>query len=238
MQKGFSAYEQHLYWMVTIIDRNQSRKFLSFYRNYGISVVLSTLGHGTAASNVLNYFSLEATQKAVLCAVVTDTVWNAVKKGLETIMQIDIPGTGVAFVVPVSSVGGKRQLQFITSGMPFTKGEESVLKDTKYELLVVVANQGYTETIMEAARRGEAAGGTMIHAKGTGMEGAEKFLGVSLAAEKELIFIVVRREQKNEVMSAIMEDAGIETRAGAIVFSVPVTSTAGLRLTDLTADAE
>ena len=227
-----------LYWMVTIIDRNQSRKFLSFYRNYGISVVLSTLGHGTAASNVLNYFSLEATQKAVLCAVVTDTVWNAVKKGLETIMQIDIPGTGVAFVVPVSSVGGKRQLQFITSGMPFTKGEESVLKDTKYELLVVVANQGYTETIMEAARRGKAAGGTMIHAKGTGMEGAEKFLGVSLAAEKELIFIVVRREQKNEVMSAIMEDAGIETRAGAIVFSVPVTSTAGLRLTDLSADAE
>lgn len=227
-----------LYWMVTIIDRNQSRKFLSFYRNYGISVVLSTLGHGTAASNVLNYFSLEATQKAVLCAVVTDTVWNAVKKGHETIMQIDIPGTGVAFVVPVSSVGGKRQLQFITSGMPFTKGEESVLKDTKYELLVVVANQGYTETIMEAARRGKAAGGTMIHAKGTGMEGAEKFLGVSLAAEKELIFIVVRREQKNEVMSAIMEDAGIETRAGAIVFSVPVTSTAGLRLTDLTADAE
>ena len=227
-----------LYWMVTIIDRNQSRKFLSFYRNYGISVVLSTLGHGTAASNELNYFSLEATQKAVLCAVVTDTVWNAVKKGLETIMQIDIPGTGVAFVVPVSSVGGKRQLQFITSGMPFTKGEESVLKDTKYELLVVVANQGYTETIMEAARRGKAAGGTMIHAKGTGMEGAEKFLGVSLAAEKELIFIVVRREQKNEVMSAIMEDAGIETRAGAIVFSVPVTSTAGLRLTDLTADAE
>ena len=227
-----------LYWMVTIIDRNQSRKFLSFYRNYGISVVLSTLGHGTAASNVLNYFSLEATQKAVLCAVVTDTVWNAVKKGLETIMQIDIPGTGVAFVVPVSSVGGKRQLQFITSGMPFMKVEESVLKDTKYELLVVVANQGYTETIMEAARRGKAAGGTMIHAKGTGMEGAEKFLGVSLAAEKELIFIVVRREQKNEVMSAIMEDAGIETRAGAIVFSVPVTSTAGLRLTDLTADAE
>ena len=227
-----------LYWMVTIIDRNQSRKFLSFYRNYGISVVLSTLGHGTAASNVLNYFSLEATQKAVLCAVVTDTVWNAVKKGLETIMQIDIPGTGGAFVVPVSRGGGKRQLQLIASGMPFTKGEESVLKDTKYELLVVVANQGYTETIMEAARRGKAAGGTMIHAKGTGMEGAEKFLGVSLAAEKELIFIVVRREQKNEVMSAIMEDAGIETRAGAIVFSVPVTSTAGLRLTDLTADAE
>ena len=136
-----------LYWMVTIIDRNQSRKFLSFYRDYGISVTLNTLGRGTAASSVLNYFSLEATQKAVLCAVVTDAVWCRVKKGLETTMQIDIPGTGIAFVVPVSSIGGKRQLQFLINGQEFTKGEESVLKDTKHELLVVVANQGYTETV-------------------------------------------------------------------------------------------
>ena len=91
---------------------------------------------------------------------------------------------------------------------------------------------------MEAARRGKAAGGTVLHAKGTGMEGAEKFLGVSLAAEKELVLIVVRHEQKNDVMTAIMEDAGLESRAKAVVFSLPVTSTAGLRLTDLTADTE
>ena len=227
-----------LYWMVTIIDRNQSRKFLSFYRDYGISVTLNTLGRGTAASSVLNYFSLEATQKAILCAVVTDAVWCRVYKGLETTMEIVIPGTGIAFVVPVSSIGGKRQLQFLTNGQEFTKGEESVLKDTKHELLVVVANQGYTETIMEAARRGKAAGGTVLHAKGTGMEGAEKFLGVSLAAEKELVLIVVRHEQKNDVMTAIMENAGLESRAKAVVFSLPVTSTAGLRLTDLTADTE
>ena len=153
-------------------------------------------------------------------------------------MQIDIPGTGIAFVVPVSSIGGKRQLQFLINGQEFTKGEESVLKDTKHELLVVVANQGYTETIMEAARRGKAAGGTVLHAKGTGMEGAEKFLGVSLAAEKELVLIVVRHEQKNDVMTALMEDAGLDSRAKAVVFSLPVTSTAGLRLTDLTADTE
>lgn len=222
-----------LYWMITIVDRNQSRKFLSFYQNYGVSVVFSTLGRGTAASDILNYFSLEATQKAVLFAVVTDTVWAAVKKGLESIMQIDIPGTGIAFVIPMSSIGGKRQLQFLTNGQRFTKGEETVLKDTKHELLVVVANQGYIETIMDAARRGKAAGGTVIHAKGTGMEGAEKFLGVSLATEKELVLIVVRHEDKNAVMSAIMEDAGLESRAKAIVFSLPVTSTAGLRLSDL-----
>ncbi|MBQ5799523.1 MAG: P-II family nitrogen regulator, partial [Oscillospiraceae bacterium] len=75
-----------------------------------------------------------------------------------------------------------------------------------------------------------AGGGTVLHAKGTGMEGAEKFLGISLAAEKEMIFIVVRTKQKKDIMSAIMRDAGMSSKAKSIVFSLPVNDTAGLRL--------
>ena len=220
----------NLYWMITITDRNQSQKFLSFYKTYGIEVVLSTLGKGTAASEILNDFGLEATQKAVLLSVVTGKVWSAVQKGLQTIMLIDIPGTGIAFTMPLSSIGGKRQLEFLTNGQPFQKGEESVLKDTKYELLVVIANQGYTEQIMTAVRRENAGGGTVIHAKGTGMEGAEKFLGISLAAEKEMIYIVVHRDKRNDIMSAIMRDAGMASKAKSICFTLPVSATAGLRL--------
>jgi len=50
---------------------------------------------------------------------------------------------------------------------------------------------------MDAARSAGAGGGTVIHANGTGMESARKFLGVSLAAEKEIIFIVTRTEEKD-----------------------------------------
>ena len=104
------------------------------------------------------------------------------------------------------------------------------MKDTKYELLVVVLNQGYTELVMDAARDAGAGGGTAIHAKGTGMEGAKKFLGVSLAEEKEIVLIVVKSGDKNSVMRAIMNEAGLESKARAIVFSLPVTSALGMRL--------
>ena len=157
---------------------------------------------------------------------------NVPMTGLEKRLKIDIPGTGIAFVIPVSSIGGKKQLQFLTEGRGFEKGEESTLKDTKYELLVVVANQGYTEYIMEAARSANAAGGTVIHAKGTGMQKAEQFLGFSLATEKEMILIVVKNCDKNAIMKAIMEKAGLESKAKSIVFSLPVTETAGMRLVE------
>lgn len=42
--------------------------------------------------------------------------------------------------------------------------------------------------------------------------------------------MVTRREGKNDIMRAIMNQAGLDSRAGAIVFSLPVTDTAGMRL--------
>lgn len=219
-----------LYMMVTITSRNLTRKFTNFYKENGVDISVTTVGRGTAASEILDYFGLEGAEKSVLFHVVTGETWKALKVGLQRKLQIDVPGIGIAFVIPLSSIGGKKALNYLTSGQNFVKGEESALKDTRYELLVVIANNGYTELIMDAARSVHAAGGTVIHAKGTGTEKAEKFLGVTLVPEKEMVFIVVRKNQKNDIMRAIMDQAGLESKARSIVFSLPVTDTAGMRL--------
>lgn len=86
---------------------------------------------------------------------------------------------------------------------------------------------------MEAAREKGAGGGTVIHAKGTGMEKAEKFLGVSIVDEKEIAFIVAKAADKNAIMKSIMDKAGLGSPARAVVFSMPVTDTAGLRLQEV-----
>ena len=216
--------------MTTIVDRNQVRKYLHLYEEEGLQIMLVTLGDGTASGDVLDYLGLEATEKAVIFSVLTDENFYKTKKSLQKKLQIDAPGGGIAFIVPFSSIGGKKALQFFTVGQDFQKEEESALKDTTYELVIVIANQGYIEMVMDAARGAGAYGGTVIHAKGTGMEQAEKFMGVSLAAEKEMIFIVAKKEQKNDIMKAVMEQAGLDTKAKSIVLSLPVTDTAGLRL--------
>ncbi len=223
-----------LFMLVTITDRNQAKKFNTFYSEMGLDVSINTLGHGTAASEILDYFGLENNEKAVMLHFVTDETWQTVKKALQTRMKIEFPGTGIAFTIPVSSVGGKKTLNYMTSGQTYIKEGETTLKDTKYELLVVIANQGYTELVMDSARKAKASGGTVIHAKGTGGHSAEKFLGVTLVPEKEMLFIVTRSDRKNDIMRAIMDEAGVESKAGAVVFSLPVTDTAGMRLMEVT----
>ena len=219
-----------LYMMVTITDRNLTKKFTNFYKDNGVDISTVTVGKGTAASEILDYFGLEGSEKCIFFHVVTGEKWKELKIGLQRKIKLDLPGMGIAFTIPLSSIGGKKALNYLTSGQDYVKGEESTLKDTKYELLVTISNQGYTELIMDAARKVHAAGGTVIHAKGTGTHLAQKFMGVTLVPEKEMIFIVVRKDQKNDIMRAIMDEAGTGTKAGAIVFSLPVTDTAGMRL--------
>lgn len=221
-----------LYLMVTILDRKRTKKFAAFYEEMGLVFSVTTSGEGTAASEILDYFGLDGSEKSVMFHIVTAQKWKEVKRQLQIRMKINIPGIGIAFTVPLSSIGGKHTLNYLTQGQDYIKGEESSLKDTRYELLVVIANQGYTDLIMDAARKVHASGGTVIHAKGTGGKEAEKFLGVTLVPEKEMVFIVSKKSEKNAIMRSIMEEAGVKTKAGAIVFSVPVTDTAGMRLVE------
>ena len=216
--------------LVTIINRARLPEVVKLYHDNAIGMQLITLGHGTATSDVLNYFGLENSEKAVCRAVASDPTWRTVKRSLQRKLRIDVPGTGIAFTIPMSSVGGPRELAFLTDGQSFERGEETTLKQTEQQLLIVIGRQGYNDLIMEAARAAGATGGTVIHAQGTGMQKAEQFLGITLASEKEMIFIVTKTEQKNAIMQSIMQKAGLNTKAQAIVFSVPVTDTAGLRL--------
>lgn len=216
--------------MTTIVDRKVLNKYEEVYEENNLHVMYLSLGYGTAANEILDYLGLESSEKAVTFSVLEEESWLAVKKQLEKKLKIDAPGGGIAFTIPLSSIGGRKTLQFLLEKQDYQKKEESTLQNTTHELIVAVAEQGYTEMIMEAAREAGAYGGTVIHAKGTGMQAADKFMGVSLAVEKEMVFIVTQTTQKNAIMQAIMEKAGLNTKAKAITFSLPVTDTAGLRL--------
>ena len=144
--------------------------------------MLLTLGNGTASSEMLDYFGMESREKIVIFTVVTWESWRHVKGQMEQKLNIDVPGTGISFLIPVSSVGGGKALRYLLAGQEYEKEEESELKNTEYELLIVISNYGYNNLVMEAAREAGAGGGTVVHARGTGRERAEKFFGAQSAA--------------------------------------------------------
>ncbi len=221
-----------LYLMFTICSRRRLKEFLNFYKENKIKIGNISYGKGTAAFEMLNYLGLEEDEKTIHTTVITDNSWSKLKKGLEKEIRIDVPGVGICFTVPLSSFGGKRELCYLLDGQEFNKGEEKTMEKTKYELIVAISNYGYNTQVINAAKLAGARGGTLLHGKGIGLKEAQRFLGVSLVSEKEIILIVTSREDKNKIMSSIMENVGIKSKAGTICFSLPVDDVAGFKLHD------
>ena len=181
---------------------------------------------------------MSPSEKAVIFGVVTNAGLTPLLKAFKRKLFIDLPGNGIVAVVPLNTIGGKRSLEYMLDGQILDmsgKSRETLERmermavKTDHELIFVVANEGYSDLIMDAAREAGAAGGTVIKAKGTGAEYTEKFFGFSIASEKEIHLLVTPAQGRNNIMKAIMEKAGLDTKAQAIVFSLPVSHALGLR---------
>lgn len=212
--------------MITITDRSRGGEFAAWFQSQGIPLVLTVLGRGTATTEILDCLGLEATEKVALLCVAPRSPRLVRKAARE--LWLDIPGRGILMTVPISSVGGATVRDYLLQ----QEAEESMEKERTHELIIVITNQGCTDKVMDAARAAGATGGTSVHAKGTGAELARKFLGVSIAAERELIFILARAEDRSPIMKAVMSQAGIHSAAQSMAFSMPVSDIAGLRQFD------
>ena len=230
---------QKMYFFITIANRADDKEFLDFFESQNVKNIYSTPAHGTASSAVLDLLGLAESEKTVYISLLLhDKVKSLIKK-LTSDMWIDLPGRGIALAVPLSSIGGREALGYFSGeeNPDTTKESEETTVETraqerKTELIVVICEKGYTDLVMDAARSAGARGGTVTRAKGTGSQYTDKFFGLSIAEEKEIIYIVSSSEHKGAIMTQIMTQAGGNTPAHAVVFSLPVTDTAGLRLFD------
>ena len=218
-----------LYYIIAITDHDKGRIMNELYSAAGLHTILSMPARGTATSEHLAVYGLDATEKYVVSAVASAPEAETLLRSAKRKLFIDIPGNGVMLTVPLKSVAGGKTLAYLTDSQK-TGGAPRM--EFEHELIVVILNEGHSDFVMDAARAAGAGGGTVLHAKGTGGTRGEKFFSVSLADEKDMIYIIAHRDEKAAIMRSINEQAGPATKAGAICFSLPISSVAGLRARD------
>lgn len=218
-----------LYYVISVVDRDKRESMSALYGAAGLHMILTMLGQGTATNEHLSLYGLDATEKAVISAVASAEEAAQLLKAAKRKLFIDIPGNGIMLTIPLKSVAGGKTLAYLTDSVK-TGGIPPM--EFKHELIIAILNEGYSDLVMDAARSAGAGGGTVLHAKGTGSSRAKKFFGVSLADEKDMVYIVAHSDEKAAIMSAISKSAGPGSKAGAICFSLPISSVVGLRTRD------
>lgn len=217
-----------LKYLMTITHRECVEEYIDFMKKIGVPSVHVEMCKGTASESIMNMLGLEHSEKVRLTSALRTTQKDKVKEFLINRLNITDSGNGISILVPIDGIGGETSKRYLTGEEPIEKTEENNMDSSKYVLIVTIADNGNVEDIMNSARKAGATGGSFVRAHGTGTEVA-KFFGISIAEEKEIIYIVAKREKRDDIMYAIMNTEGFKSKMHGVVFSLPVEGVLGIR---------
>lgn len=211
--------------MFLIADYRYARQVRDIFSKENVPCRFFVHGHGSADSAMLDYLGLGDNKKITVVSFVADSAVMHLYKLYNDKLSLSKAGSGIAFTVPVTGASGAA---FSLNGTTAETEGKTEMPETKYELIVTIVNRGGFEAVKKAAKEAGARGGTLLHGLGLGGEEAAKFLGISIQPEKDIILIVVERDERGAVMQNILNGAGILTEYRGICFSLPVESALGL----------
>ena len=92
--------------LIVIIDRKRNGILERTFQKHSLDYTLCCLAEGTANHEILDYLGLDITHKEV---VITSVPCEDAESIIETIahdLELDQPGNGIAFTLPVSGITG------------------------------------------------------------------------------------------------------------------------------------
>lgn len=181
-------------------------------------------GEGTASPGILDFLGLKKTNKTVFTSIIPDIREKEILSYIKKEMKIKEIGKGIAFTIPLSS-----SPTYVKETFSGKKGVKMKEKSTnKYHLLLTIVIDGYAEKVMDVAKKAGANGGTLLKGREVGNKNAFKFFNMTVEAEKDILLIVCKDEEKNNIMEAILNKFGANTEARGLCISLPIDSAIGI----------
>ena len=214
-----------------IVDHKNAKQVEGILTSYGIQIQHLYSGSGTASSEILDYLGFGISEKAVISCTVPKNCAGNLLRVLNARLDLHRANRGLAYTIPVSGASSlvvKMMGEGETLLKPLIRQEETEVKASGHCLLIVMINQGYSDEVMDAARRAGAMGGTVVHARRLGADEPMKKWGIHVQAEKEMMYLLVDRDTKTPIMNAIQQSCGIQTPVQGVVIALPVDAVVGL----------
>ena len=146
---------QRVVMLVTILERGRGRRLKRFMDRYKLGFHMEFPGVGTATSEMLDILGLSSKEKDVIISFGTKkavaSLENAIDAGLWEISR----SRGLMMQIPLTAVNNLAATALIQSAdeLELPENEEKMRNEFDHSLLLIAVKQGYTENVMQTARK-------------------------------------------------------------------------------------
>ena len=203
-----------------LIVISNDNKLNIILKHHKLNFNIITYGSGTASKSLLSYFGLDEVKKNIYFSLIPSYLEEKILFELKNKLNLNKIGQGIGFTISLKSSN-----KFIKDILD--KKEIVMENNNNYELIVTIIKEGYSEIVMNAAKRVGAMGGTVIYGRSLGS--ARTILtNLQVEPEKDVVLNIVKKEIKKKVMESINKDAGVKSDANGILLSLPIDNVIGL----------
>ncbi|MBP3365609.1 MAG: transcriptional regulator [Treponema sp.] len=201
--------------LVSVVPHNKADFISAAAVNAGSFGGTVLMGRSISASGIADAFGLGGKSQDIVLILVEQETREAILSAVVEACGGERYGFGY-----VCSLGADMLVQ-----RGVVKGTNGgYMEEGKQTLISVILNKGYADDAMAAARKAGAGGGTVINARGTAREDDEKFFGMHIVPEKEMLLIVVDTDRKDAVLEAVKSLDCLQEPGSGIVFCSAVGS--------------
>lgn len=209
--------------LLSIVERGTAAKLMRHYEAYKVTQHFQAFGHGTAASHLLDTLGFGTSERDILLSIAPKDTVRQLMYALKDDNRTDLGAKGIACSLDLTALSAIYALGLsrMEERNP-EKGDMLMEQGNQHTLILVAVNYGYTDAVMDTARSCGAKGGTVIRARWAGSRTVEKFAGITLQDEKEILAIVASRKEQAHIMEEINRLHGLRSSPQAVVIGLPI----------------
>ena len=221
--------------MIAIVKRGHSREVIAAAKNAGVDGATIIYGEGMGRNEKATFLGLPAThEKDVIFFALDGENEKAVAQAVSEAGKLGKSGYSLGFTIHLSKLLGVPHLSQRTDDRRKKRGVTDLDSEAKdFQLIVTIVNSGDSSTVVKAAAKAGAEGGTILNGRGTGINEQEKFLNFTIDPEKDVVLTLVPSSYSEKVVKSIEEAVDLNAPGKGIAFLIDVENVFGVNHSSL-----
>ncbi len=206
--------------IVSIVERGKGDQTIATYKDFGCYPYMKFVASGTASSELLDVLGFATSKRTIVLSLIEEHESKAFMEELRKRDKLRLHTKGIVFSVPMNGISSL--LYKIANDIAVTEHEKVEDCMNNDSLILISLNQGYSDEVMATAKKYGARGGTVFKANFKDNDYIAQEYQVAFQKEKEILAIVASNDIKKDIMNHIHEEHGLNSKAQALLISLPV----------------
>ncbi len=208
--------------LLSIVEQSRGKKLIKELHNLNVKVNFQTVGFGTAPTEMMDIFGLGTKDKDIIISLAAKSDIKNMIVNFGEAFQSHSKYGGLMIVLDISAASRVlSEILNFNSSQPAEKETVTMQNEHHNKLIVIAVNEGYSESVMQVARKAGATGGTVIKGRLADLEQFAGFIDTKADGDREMLFILAPAKVSQQIMEDVNREFGLTSAANGIIFALP-----------------